>query len=98
MPLTDAAAKQAKPRDKDYKLTDGGGMFLLVKKDGSKYWRLKYRFDGKETLVAARGIAGVFKRLNSYESYVREQIIEKLKTEGFYQWLRCWNKKATTVP
>ena len=44
--------KNAQPREKDYKLFDGGGLFLLVRKDGSKYWRLKYRFGGKEKLLA----------------------------------------------
>ena len=43
MALTELAVKQAKPKDKDYKLSDEKGMFLLVKKNGSKYWRLKYR-------------------------------------------------------
>lgn len=43
MPLTELAVKQAKPKEKDYKLSDERGMFLLVKKNGSKYWRLKYR-------------------------------------------------------
>ena len=52
MPLTATAVKQAKPREKDYKLADGGGLFLLIKKNGSKYWRLKYRFTGKEKLLA----------------------------------------------
>ncbi|MCB1669323.1 MAG: integrase arm-type DNA-binding domain-containing protein [Porticoccaceae bacterium] len=50
--LTATAVKQAKPRDKDYKLFDGGGLFLQVRKDGAKYWRLKYRYAGKEKLLA----------------------------------------------
>lgn len=41
--LTNAAVQNAKPRDKAYKLADGGGMFLLVTPNGAKWWRLKYR-------------------------------------------------------
>ncbi len=52
MPLTDTAARQAKPKAKDYKLSDAGGLFLLVKTNGSKYWRLKYRYLGAEKLLA----------------------------------------------
>src|SRR6516164_2524103 len=52
MPLTDKAIKAARPREKPYKMADGHGMFLLVRPDGSKYWRLKYRFGGKEKLLA----------------------------------------------
>ena len=50
--LTEAAAKQAKPKDKPYKLPDGGGMYLEVMPTGSKYWRLKYRYGGKEKRLA----------------------------------------------
>ncbi|CAB3762403.1 integrase [Burkholderia paludis] len=39
MPPTDSTAKNAKPADKPYKLTDGGGMYLLMQPDGAKYWR-----------------------------------------------------------
>ncbi|MHA1053412.1 tyrosine-type recombinase/integrase [Enterobacter mori] len=52
MPLTDIKVKSAKPTDKAYKLTDGGGMYLLVKPNGSKYWRMKYRFVGKEKMLS----------------------------------------------
>jgi len=52
MPLTATAVKQANPRQKDYKMSDGGGLFLLVKKTGSKYWRLKYRYADKEKSLA----------------------------------------------
>ena len=50
--LTDPKIRQAKPADKPYKLFDGGGLFLLVQPSGSKLWRLKYRFGGKERLLA----------------------------------------------
>lgn len=52
MPLTDLAVKNAEPRDKAYKLSDSQGLFLLVNPNGAKYWRLKYRFAGKEKLLA----------------------------------------------
>lgn len=52
MPLSDTSARNAKPLDKPYKLSDGGGLFLLVNPSGSKYWRLKYRINGKEKLLS----------------------------------------------
>ena len=52
MPLTDVAIRGAKPRDKAYKLSDGGGLFLWVQPSGGKWWRYKYRFLGKEKLLA----------------------------------------------
>ncbi len=52
MPLVNTAIKEAKPRASDYKLTDGGGMYLLVKKNGSKYWRMDYRYLGKRKTLA----------------------------------------------
>lgn len=51
-PLTDTAIKVAKPRDKAYKLTDGQGLYLEVMPNGSKLWRLKYRYAGKEKRLA----------------------------------------------
>ena len=50
--LTDKALRAAQPKTKDYKLADGGGMYLLVTQSGAKYWRLKYRFAGKEKTLA----------------------------------------------
>ena len=50
MPLTNAACLNAKPTTKPYKLADSGGLYLQVMPNGSKYWRLKYRFGGKEKL------------------------------------------------
>lgn len=52
MPLTATEVKQAKPRDKAYKLADGGGLYLLVQPKGAKYWRYKYRYGGKEKVLA----------------------------------------------
>jgi integrase len=50
--LTDIAIRNAKPGAKATKLADGGGMFLLVTPAGGKLWRLKYRIDGREKLLA----------------------------------------------
>jgi hypothetical protein len=48
MPLSDMVARNAKPREKVYKLSDANGLYLQVEPNGSKLWRLKYRFNGKE--------------------------------------------------
>ena len=46
--LTDLAIRKAQPREKKYKLSGGNGLTLIVMPDGAKYWRLRYRFAGKE--------------------------------------------------
>jgi hypothetical protein len=51
MALSDVKVRSSKP-SKAYKLTDGEGMVLLVHPNGSKYWRLRYRFGGKEKMLA----------------------------------------------
>lgn len=51
-PLTDLQVSKAKPKEKQTMLFDGGGLFLLVTPTGGKWWRFKYRFDGKEKLLS----------------------------------------------
>lgn len=52
MPLSDLAIRRAKPDTKPQKLSDGGGLYLLLQPTGARYWRWKYRFGGKEKLLA----------------------------------------------
>lgn len=52
MKLNARQVEAAKPKDKPYKLADGGGLYLFVAVNGGRYWRLKYRFAGKEKLLA----------------------------------------------
>ena len=52
MPLTQFAIVNAAPKDKPYKLADGGGLHLLIQPNGSKLWRLRYRFSGQENMLA----------------------------------------------
>jgi hypothetical protein len=52
MPLTDTAVRKAKPADRPIKLSDGGGMYLLVKPDGALYWRMDYRWNGRRGTLA----------------------------------------------
>ncbi len=52
MSLTDTAIRNAGPGEKPYKLSDSGGLFLLVNPNGAKWWRLKYRHAGKEKLLS----------------------------------------------
>lgn len=52
MPLTDTLIRKAKPADKQTKLFDEKGLFLLLTPAGGKWWRLKYRFGGKEKLLS----------------------------------------------
>lgn len=52
MALSDTKIKQAKPQEKSYKLTDEKGLFLFVSPTGSKLWRVKYRYGGKENIFS----------------------------------------------
>jgi len=51
MALTDIKGRSTKSEEKRYPLVDGDGMFFLVHSNGSKYWRLRFRFAGKEHLM-----------------------------------------------
>lgn len=52
VPLSDLEIRNAKPKDTDYKLYDGGGLHLVVTRTGGKLWRLKYSFNGKEKTLS----------------------------------------------
>lgn len=52
VPLSDTQISKAKPQSKEYKLSDGGGLYMLVTPTGGKLWRFAYRFDGKQKLLA----------------------------------------------
>lgn len=52
MPLTDAACRNAKARERPYKLSDSGGLYLLVQTNGSRLWRMNYRFEGRQKTLS----------------------------------------------
>ncbi|MBB3956031.1 tyrosine-type recombinase/integrase [Novosphingobium sediminicola] len=55
MALTETAVRNAKPKDKAYKLSDSGGLYLFVTPAGGKLWRMKFRVSGKEKLLSFGG-------------------------------------------
>ncbi len=76
MSLTDIAIKKTKPTDKPMKLFDSNGLYLLVKPNGARYWRLKYRFAGKEKAMAL----GVYPEVSLAEAReLRDDARRKLK-------------------
>lgn len=79
MALTDAQVKSAKGKEKPYKLSDSGGLYLLVSPTGHRSWRLKYRFAGKEKLLTFGGypevsLAGARDARDSARRSLRENI------------------------
>lgn len=78
MALTDIKVRTAKPTDKQYKLTDGNGMHLLVHPNGSKYWRLQYRFGGKQKMLAL----GVYPDVSLADARARRDDARKLLANG----------------
>lgn len=77
MPLTDTAIKKAKPTDKPYKLTDGGGLYLLVGSTG-KYWRYNYRHLGKFKTLAL----GVYPDVSLARAREKHADARKLLADG----------------
>ncbi|GKS69951.1 integrase [Nitrosomonas sp. PY1] len=76
--LTDTAIRNAKPGDKPRKLADKKGLFLLIHPNGSKYWRLKYRYGGKEKMLAL----GVYPDVGLREARDRRDEARKLLANG----------------
>ncbi|CAM3938182.1 tyrosine-type recombinase/integrase [Klebsiella pneumoniae] len=78
MKLTARQVDTSKPKDKPYKLSDGGGLYLLVNPNGSRYWRLKYRIAGKEKLLAL----GVYPDITLAEARQKRADAKKVLTAG----------------
>ncbi|GAO55720.1 integrase [Novosphingobium sp. MD-1] len=76
--LNDMAVRNAKPKDRDYKLADSEGLYLFVSKSGHKSWRLKYRFAGKER----RLVFGPYPEVTLAQARDRKADARKLLREG----------------
>ncbi|WP_369064245.1 tyrosine-type recombinase/integrase [Enterobacter sp. MALB-1] len=78
MKLTARQISTAKPQDKPYKLADGGGLYLLVNPNGSRYWRMKYRYAGKEKLLSI----GVYPDVSLAEARDKRNEAKRLLAAG----------------
>ncbi|OEC54226.1 MULTISPECIES: integrase arm-type DNA-binding domain-containing protein [unclassified Aeromonas] len=77
MPLSDTAARQAKFTGKQQKLSDEKGLFLLITSSG-KYWRLKFRFGGKEKVLAL----GVYPEVSLKEARAKREEARRQLADG----------------
>ncbi|MCM7571414.1 MULTISPECIES: tyrosine-type recombinase/integrase [Enterobacteriaceae] len=78
MKLTARQVDTAKPKEKPYKLSDGGGLYLEVATSGSRYWRLKYRYAGKEKRLAF----GVYPEVSLAEARDKREAAKKVLAVG----------------
>ncbi|EIW8580528.1 integrase arm-type DNA-binding domain-containing protein [Klebsiella aerogenes] len=78
MALTDTKVRSAKPQEKEYTLVDGDGMFLLIHPNGSKYWRFRFRFGGKQHLMAF----GVYPETSLADARQKREEVRRLVAAG----------------
>lgn len=84
MPLSDSACRNAKPKEKNYKLTDGEGMYLLVKKNGTRCWQMGYRFGGKQKTLSF----GIYPEVSLGESRDKRTKARQLLKQGIDPMLK----------
>jgi hypothetical protein len=78
MPLTQFAIVNAAPAAKPYKLPDGEGLSLLINPNGSKLWRLRYHFGGRENMMTL----GAFPAVSASEARRKRDEAKKLLAAG----------------
>ena len=78
LPLDNTQIKNAKPKEKEYKLFDGGGLYILIKPNGSKGWRLKYLFEGKENRLSL----GVYPLVGLADARIKRDEFKKMVASG----------------
>jgi len=93
MPLTDTAIRNAKPAEKAKRLFDGRGLYLEVSPSGGKWWRLKYRFGGKEKRLSL----GVYPDVSLKDARERRDEARKLLANGTNPSENRKARKAATV-
>ena len=78
MALTELKVKKTKPTDKQQKLSDGSGLYLLIHPNGGKYWRMDYRFNGKQKTLSL----GVYPDVTLSEAREQREQARKLLSNG----------------
>lgn len=78
MPLTDRAVRNAKGAANPYKLTDGGGLYLLVRPDGARYWRMDFRFASRRGTLAF----GIYPAISLADARTKRDETRKLIAAG----------------
>jgi len=81
LPLTATELQKAKPRAKDFKLFDGGGLYLLVTPSGGKLWNMKYNRDGKEKKISI----GAYPAITLIDARQRREEIKAMLVKGIYR-------------
>jgi len=76
--LTESSIKKLQHRQKQFKLSDGGGLYLLVHPNGSKYWRFDFRFDGKQKSSSL----GVWPEISLSQARLKRNVAKKRINEG----------------
>jgi integrase len=93
MPLSDTSIRSAKPTSKTQKLFDGGGLYLEVAPSGGKWWRLKYRFDGKEKRISLGVYPAVsLKEARSRRDEAKEQLARGIDPGALKQAIKAASK------
>ena len=86
--LTELSIKQSKPKVKQYKITDGEGMFLRIFPNGSKYWQLQYWFEGKQKILSLGVWPEVSLKQAREKRFEAKKKIKKPKNNGVNQFHR----------
>ncbi len=93
MPLSDTAIRAVKPGEKSVKLFDGGGLYLELAPSGGKWWRLKYRFEGKEKRISL----GTYPTVGLKEARERRERAKKLLSQGIDPSAERKESKAAAI-
>lgn len=93
MPLTDASIRKAKPKEKPYKLTDGGGLYVEVAPSGGRWWRYKYRILGKEKRLSL----GTYPDVGLADARERHAAARKLVAQGIDPSAHRRAEKAASI-
>jgi len=91
--LPEVTVRNAKGKEKPFKLSDGGGLYLLVNPNSSKYWRLKYRLHGKEKTLSL----GVYPGVSMAEARAEATKAKKLIREGVDPVIRRKQEKHSKI-
>ena len=92
MALTDTALRAVKPGDKAQKLFDGKGLFMLVSPNGTKAWRFKYQFHGREKLISL----GLYPTVSLKDARERAEQARKTLESGIDRQNSVNRKKSPT--